>query len=160
MTEKTGTCNCHFPYPHGVKIDCLCDSSGYVYNSMVSSHDPLKYDEACGRVVAICYALLSLDNLKPNGKSYLNENRIVRFTVYFQRNRSEKVMKQLCIDFHGSALHVCPIGARDVEKWDVLGGNHFITQQSQRSKGGHEGFPPRQQIATFAHHMDVHRRWL
>ncbi len=65
------------PYPHGVKIDCLCDTNGYVYNAMVSSSDPLKYDELRGRVVAVCYALLTSDNLHPHGKNFLHENRIV-----------------------------------------------------------------------------------
>ncbi len=68
--------------PHGIKVDCLCDNTGYVYNAMVSSQDPLKYDELRGRVVAVCYALLMSENLHGEGKSYMNENQIVQFLCY------------------------------------------------------------------------------
>ncbi len=116
--------------PHGVKVDCLCDNTGYVYNTMVSSHDPLKYNELRRRVVAVCYALLTSENLGEEGKSYMDENRIVQFYVLL--NNATVNLKQeifpTTIGFHRLPLHVSAPRERHAAEWHILGGHHLTTQ--------------------------------
>ncbi len=65
------------PDPVGAKIDCLCEPNGFLYNGIPATKDPLPYDEQCGRVFAVCLALLEGSTLGPRGKNYLEENRVV-----------------------------------------------------------------------------------
>jgi len=65
------------PTPMGAKIECLADSTGYLYSALPATGDPLRYDESRGRIFAVLYAVLSGEYLTPQGKSYLGENRTV-----------------------------------------------------------------------------------
>ncbi len=65
------------PDPVGAKVDSLCEPNGYLLNGIPATKDPLPYDEACGRVFAVCLALLSGSTLGPGGNNYLDENRVV-----------------------------------------------------------------------------------
>ncbi len=62
------------PDPEGIKLHCLCDKDGYVYDSVVACNEPLKYETHLGKNVAVCYHLL---------KDYLEENRIVSSFTFF-----------------------------------------------------------------------------
>ncbi len=65
------------PDPRGIKSDMLCDCEGFVYNALVTSPDPVPYDEDRGRIVASVNHVLSGANLDWRGKDYRNENRTV-----------------------------------------------------------------------------------
>ncbi len=65
------------PDPRGLKNETLCEPSGFVYNCMVTSNDPVPYDEDRGRTLAVLWHILTGGNLQGRGKNYANENRSV-----------------------------------------------------------------------------------
>ncbi len=71
------------PDPRGIKSDMLCDPPGFVYNALVTSPDPIPYDEDRGRIVASVNHVVSGANLAGRGKDYRNKNRTVVSYTYF-----------------------------------------------------------------------------
>ncbi len=68
-----------------MKIDVLAEPNGYVHNGLPATSDPLKFDESRGRIAAVCYELITSNNLGSDGRNFLEENRIVRGTLQHTR---------------------------------------------------------------------------